>query len=574
MTASSRRPVSVATLVELVELPLTLLGAEFIQGLLKQLPQGIKSHAQQSLLYVVGATLLIAVGLYMLRHGDPRRIRRIRRRFILLLLVIQGLLIATASVLSDLLSQALQGATALGVAGVIVLVIAVILPDLAVVIDSRVRYRKTDRQELHRRLTKNYKRRYKQYWENGLRDSRADIELLEMPALVLQHIAQSATTDVPSAASGHPNAVLLTHNQTLRNAFDAAERQVLFLGGPGSGKSIQLVLLARDVLESSGPETNVPLPVILDVSMWATEQTENLEDWLANEIRLSYRVSRQSARDLIAARQIAPFLDALDQLNDDDRARCIAMIKTYRKATPKSPLVVCSRLDEYQAMGVKLDLQRAWALQPLTLAAIDGAIERAARTEEPTHMLLEVVSGDELLREAVRTPFILNFVIQAYFRVLRDKKEPPIANLEAWEDLLLEGYLKGALDHSPGPETPRTPDRLRSRFGRTLGWAGSRMNVDGMLLPERSRGRSAPSRLSPALVPTSEPLDCADTGSDLPNPSGASTGPCIRTGRSTRLCWWRFGWLRTGTWAAERATDEEERRVTLCRSRRWVDPVA
>ncbi len=64
----------------------------------------------------------------------------------------------------------------------------------------------------------------------------------------------------------------------------------------------------------------------------------------------------------------------LAALLQPDRLACVEAINAYRALHPAQPLVVCSRLEEYEQLGTKLGLQRAVTLQPLSDGAIDEAL--------------------------------------------------------------------------------------------------------------------------------------------------------------------------------------------------------
>src|SRR5262249_5633267 len=154
--------------------------------------------------------------------------------------------------------------------------------------------------------------------------------------------------------------------------------------------------------------------------------------WLIDAIVDAYRVRESIAHRWVATQQIAPLLDALDVMAESHRSRCIEAINAYCAQHPTQPLVVCSRLEEYErlhtTLGATLALQRAVTLRPLADTAIDAALAsggpRLAR-------LRLVVAEDPELREAVRSPLVLSLVVLTYSD-LRGEDIPRIGDLAAW----------------------------------------------------------------------------------------------------------------------------------------------
>ena len=75
------------------------------------------------------------------------------------------------------------------------------------------------------------------------------------------------------------------------------------------------------------------------------------------------------------------------------------------------PLAVCSRITEYEALGVQLRLQGAIVVQPLTRAQVDSYL---AQVGEPLAAVREVLQEDPMLWELLDTPLMLTIVTLAY----------------------------------------------------------------------------------------------------------------------------------------------------------------
>jgi serine/threonine protein kinase len=200
--------------------------------------------------------------------------------------------------------------------------------------------------------------------------------------LVLQHPA-GAPRSLPAATR-------------ITEVYDAAEGELLILGAPGSGKSTLLLELARDLLSRAEHDEQHPLPVVFNLSSWASQQ-QPLVDWLVEELNSTYQIPRKLGQAWVDADQILPLLDGLDEVAARDRTACIESINTYRGEHGLLPLVVCSRSADYLAQTARVRLSSAVAVQPLTEQQLfERYVERMLRhggagmrytTEQTTHWL-------------------------------------------------------------------------------------------------------------------------------------------------------------------------------------------
>src|SRR5215831_17692787 len=78
----------------------------------------------------------------------------------------------------------------------------------------------------------------------------------------------------------------------ISQVYDAAEGELLILGAPGSGKTTLLLELARDLLSRAEQDEHHPLPVVFNLSSWATKHLP-LTEWLVEELNRIYQVPRK-----------------------------------------------------------------------------------------------------------------------------------------------------------------------------------------------------------------------------------------------------------------------------------------
>ncbi len=184
------------------------------------------------------------------------------------------------------------------------------------------------------------------------------------------------------------DAQTLPPGTSILEVYETSERELLILGEPGAGKSTLLLHLAQALVQWAEQEEAHPLPLILRLSTWAEHQPA-LEDWMSDQLALTYDVSQQLSTQWVRNEHILPLLDGLDEMDAASRSACIAAINAYHREHLLVPLVICSRRTEYEdaARHQKLALQRAVLIQPLTLEQVSASLDQIghplARTPLP-----------------------------------------------------------------------------------------------------------------------------------------------------------------------------------------------
>ena len=104
-------------------------------------------------------------------------------------------------------------------------------------------------------------------------------------------------------------------------------------------------------------------------------------------------------------------LDGLDQVGEARRTSCVEAINRFIREIGLPGLAVCCRSDQYQELSVKLALNAAISLRPLTDAQIDGYVQDAGAA---LGGLRSALCDDPALRELARSPLMLNLMCLAY----------------------------------------------------------------------------------------------------------------------------------------------------------------
>jgi transcriptional regulator with XRE-family HTH domain/DNA polymerase III delta prime subunit len=203
---------------------------------------------------------------------------------------------------------------------------------------------------------------------------------------------------------------LLPRGTRITQVYDQAGGELLILGEPGSGKTTLLLELARDLLHRAARDDTHPMPVILNLSSWAIKR-QPIEDWLVAELNDKYQVPHRIGRNWLAADQLLPLLDGLDEVAPAYQSACVEAINSFRRDHGLAPLVICSRKTDYLTQTARLLLDGAVVVQPLSDEQID---EYVASGGESLAAIRTALGADPVLRELTATPLMLSVLALAY----------------------------------------------------------------------------------------------------------------------------------------------------------------
>jgi hypothetical protein len=257
----------------------------------------------------------------------------------------------------------------------------------------------------------------------------------------------------------------LPQDARMSEVFDELGRSLLVLGAPGTGKTTLLLELASDLLNRAERDPDHRIPAVFHLSAWALRRRP-LAEWLMDELNERYSVPKKVARAWVEEEAILPLLDGLDEVTEEHRTACAEAINAYRQEHGLVPMAVCSRTEEYEALGTRLRLQGAIAIDPLTHGQVDAYLERAG---EALDGVREAVAEDATLYELLDTPLVLSVVTMAC-------KGEPASSLGAigagaeWQERLFGVYVD-AMYKRRGVELLHT----RMQTERWLAWLASQM---------------------------------------------------------------------------------------------------
>ncbi|WP_439343514.1 NACHT domain-containing protein [Vacuolonema iberomarrocanum] len=214
---------------------------------------------------------------------------------------------------------------------------------------------------------------------------------------------------------------------------------LLILGEPGTGKTITLLRLAKDLIAHSEQDTNRPTPVVLNLSSWSLTQ-QSIAEWLVSELSSRYQVSKELGEAWVRGQKLVLLLDGLDEVKAECRVACAQALNQFLQEHGQTEMVVCCRLQDYQAIAQSepLQLQKAICIRQLTPEQVDHYLEMAG---DPLSALRILLQRDEALQDLAKTPLMLSVMSLAY----RDRSVEAIPSnnsAEASRRHLLDAYVQ------------------------------------------------------------------------------------------------------------------------------------
>lgn len=190
--------------------------------------------------------------------------------------------------------------------------------------------------------------------------------------------------------------------------FMEMDRSLLILGEPGAGKTITLLELARDLIDRAYQNPAYAIPVVLSLSTW---RGEPLVEWLTAELCSKYKIPKAIGKNWIMQDDLLLLLDSLDEVPAAQREDAIEAINAYRADHGVTGIAVCSRHQEYEASAIRLQLDGAVQLEPLSPEQIDLYLQR---TGAASTSLRQRIAQDISLQELTKTPLMLSVMTLAY----------------------------------------------------------------------------------------------------------------------------------------------------------------
>jgi DNA polymerase III delta prime subunit len=247
--------------------------------------------------------------------------------------------------------------------------------------------------------------------------------------------------------------------------FDRYTGALLILGAPGAGKTTLLLELARDLIDRTESDEAQLIPVVFNLSSWAVHR-HKLTEWLVEELNQRYDVPAKLGQHWVSADQILPLLDGLDEVAPEYREGCVQHINDFRTEHGLVPIVICSRVIEYESLTTRLRLPGAVIVEPLARSQVQGYLNRAGNQLKAVR---EALAADSVLWDLLDTPLMLNITMLAYQGA--EPSDIPVAGtLSERRDRLFAEYIDAMFRHRV-----RAPRYTQDQTVPWLAWLASSM---------------------------------------------------------------------------------------------------
>lgn len=250
---------------------------------------------------------------------------------------------------------------------------------------------------------------------------------------------------------------------------------LLLLGAPGSGKTFKLMEIAEELLAVVRDDPAAAIPLPLDLADWRPHHTD-FAAWVVETAMRVFLIERQTLQTWLTERRLAPLLDSLNAIADDEaRAVCITAINGFLAHHAPSGLVVCSRPQEYAALATRLEVEVAVHVEPLELAEIRAFLMNDRRLAPE---LRSALLADNRLAQICETPLGFGVVRKAYAAGAMSLHDGTAAATSDRRQELIGAYLDSVLIRGL-PATSATPQEQARHW---LGWLACRMTEHQMNL--------------------------------------------------------------------------------------------
>ncbi|MDW3650703.1 MAG: CHAT domain-containing protein [Bacteroidia bacterium] len=200
-------------------------------------------------------------------------------------------------------------------------------------------------------------------------------------------------------------------NESLGGMFHKIGRSMLVLGDPGSGKTILLLSMVEELLDTYEKQPDFDLPVVFKLSSWAFYD-KSFTDWLIDELSMKYKIPVPVAKPILKNSNLLLMLDGLDEIEDPERRNeCVKAINDYIKKQPNTGVAVCCRYKEYVELGEKLILNGAIRVKGFSEEKIMNHLVQAGPAFDE---LREFLARDSSFLELAEFPFNLNLMMRTF----------------------------------------------------------------------------------------------------------------------------------------------------------------
>lgn len=187
----------------------------------------------------------------------------------------------------------------------------------------------------------------------------------------------------------------------LRDAFVAFKGRLLLLGEPGAGKTLSLLLFARDSILRRMKHPSQPLPILGIVPTWKYQKHPSIAHWLQESFN-----APDNVEEILASGRGLLLLDGLDELIPDRDTRDLQWF-FVQELPENNQIILTCRTHTIQHLTGEIKLRGTVILSPVTETQIFSYISAFSS-------LTSMVSNNKILKKLLKTPIMLALFTEAY----------------------------------------------------------------------------------------------------------------------------------------------------------------
>ena len=285
----------------------------------------------------------------------------------------------------------------------------------------------------------------------------------------------------------------------LKGCYRQARNRLVISGEPGSGKSVAVLQLTRQLLEEAQMLLESPVPIVLDAMSW--RQMQSFRTWVLVELDRMYGVRRATGIDLVDNKRLCYIIDGLDQIGEQTafetgisapnqpqgRARGLRAAwakevldffrSTDLSASNRTPMILSCRsenLVEYQTLFDEGHFEVCQIQAP----SPDDIISAAVADAESPGLAQLLVKSPQLIRIA-QTPLFLH-MLSSVNRPNSPYRPVPNASDEQQIRELISTYVELRFQSPEISESAATFPLVKIRGW--LGWLATHQNRSPFLI--------------------------------------------------------------------------------------------
>ena len=196
----------------------------------------------------------------------------------------------------------------------------------------------------------------------------------------------------------------------LGELLDLTGGRILVAGGPGAGKTVYAMQLARILADRSDRDDRDPVPLVVSVSSFSPERHGDTSGWVVAQMERLYGIAPGVARAALRDGSVALVLDGLDELMPEaHRSTLLAGLNDMLVRQPRQQVVLTSRHADLPP-DIKPRLRHAVLVEPLRAPTVSARLDELAQRDEGWNRIVPGIRANEAAMQALSVPLYLDLL--------------------------------------------------------------------------------------------------------------------------------------------------------------------